>query len=69
LIVSGFKTSPLDASRISSGEAKLTVIFEKLLFTLFSFLKAIYFFSFKAVSYQLLAYSCLLEYYDPLADG
>jgi len=40
-MVSGFKTSPLEFSRISSGEARPIEIFEKLLFVLFSFLKAI----------------------------
>jgi hypothetical protein len=40
-MVSGFKTSPLERSRMLSGEAKLIVILEKLLFTLLSFLKAI----------------------------
>jgi len=43
LMVSGFSTSPYEFSRISSGDAKLIVIFEKLLFILLSFLNAIFF--------------------------
>ena len=39
-MVSGLVTSPLDRSNISSGEAKLIVIFEKSFRTLLSFLKA-----------------------------
>jgi hypothetical protein len=41
-MVSGFKTSPLDISSISSGEAKPTEIFVKALFALLSFLKPIF---------------------------
>jgi hypothetical protein len=41
-MVSGFNTSPLDISRILSGEARLIVIFEKLLTRGDSFLYAIY---------------------------
>jgi hypothetical protein len=41
LIVSGFKTSPNDLSRISSGEERLIETFEKLIFALLSFLNAI----------------------------
>ena len=40
-MVSGFNTSPNELSSICSGDAKLMVIFEKLLFILFSFLNAI----------------------------
>jgi hypothetical protein len=40
-MVSGFSTSPLELSRILSGEARLIVIFEKLLFKAGSFLYAI----------------------------
>ena len=40
-IVDGFKTSPLEFSKISSGDANPIEIFEKLLFILLSFLKAI----------------------------
>jgi hypothetical protein len=40
-MVSGFSTSPLDLSRISSGEARLMDILEKLDFTLVSLLNDI----------------------------
>jgi hypothetical protein len=42
-MVSGFTTSPLERSKIASGDARLMVIFEKLLFNLLSLLKAILF--------------------------
>jgi hypothetical protein len=42
-MVSGFSTSPLERSRITSGEARLIVILEKLPFVVVSFLKAIMF--------------------------
>jgi hypothetical protein len=42
-MVSGLRTSPLDCSRIFSGEARLMVIFEKSLLIVLSFLKAIFY--------------------------
>jgi hypothetical protein len=52
-MVSGFRTSPLDRSRIISGEARLMVILEKLLEMVLSFLKAIF---------------CRIKYYNRLKN-
>ncbi|OPZ48593.1 MAG: hypothetical protein BWY95_00695 [Bacteroidetes bacterium ADurb.BinA104] len=43
-MVSGLTTSPFEFVKISSGDARLIVIFEKLLFIFVSFLKAIAFY-------------------------